>query len=112
LSIYGEIVKPPEFEDAPGLKRIRTDNIICTVKLSKHIPNLIPAYGRRMNITYAGHPIQCAKCYGFGHMRAKCESPPKDWLIDYVREFYEEGRSSEMLGRWFELFKKSTEMSA
>jgi len=45
-------------------------------------------------------------------MRAKCESPPKDWLIDYVREFYEEGRSSEMLGRWFELFKKSTEMSA
>lgn len=111
LSLYGEIVKQPEFEEAPGLKRIKSDNMICVIKLSKHIPNLLPAYGRRMNVTYSGQPIQCAKCYSFGHVRAKCEVAPKDWLMDYVRQFYEDGRSSMMLGRWFDLFKAATEMN-
>jgi len=111
LSLYGEVVKQPEFEDAPGLKRIKTDNVTCMVKLNKHIPNLLPAYGRRMNVTYSGQPIQCAKCYLFGHVRAKCEAQAKDWLMDYVRQFYEEGRSSLMLGRWFDLFKAATEMN-
>jgi len=111
LCLYGQIVKPPEYIEAPGVKNIKADTIVCVVKLSKHIPNLLPAYGRRMNVTYSGQPKQCAKCFAIGHFGAQCPNPQKDWLLDYVRTFYEEGRTSMMLGRWFDLFTAATEMS-
>lgn len=107
LAIYGEVVKGPEFEDAPGLTRIKADHMSCTVKLARHIPNLLPAYGRRMNVIYSGQPMQCGKCFGFDHQRSKCTSEePADWLKDYVPQFYgNENVSSMMLGRWFDLLK-------
>jgi len=107
LALYGEIVKGPEFDDAPGLTRIKTDHMVCSVRLARHIPNLLPAYGRRMNVIYSGQPMQCGKCFGYEHQRSKCTAEePSDWLKDYVPLFYGvENVSSVMLGRWFDLLK-------
>jgi len=109
MSIYGQVIKPPVYEDAPGVKNIKSDTLVCSVLLKKHIPNLLPAYGRRMNVLYAGQPLTCSKCFVGGHVRAQCPNAQKDWLLDYVRSFYEEGTTSMLLGRWFDLFKSATE---
>jgi len=110
LSKYGDIVKVPEFEEAPGLKNFRTDDIRCVLKLRKHIPNLLPAFGRRMNVTYPGQPTQCGKCFQIGHFRASCSNDQVDWLKDYVKGFYASNFvTSKMLGRWFELLQLTSE---
>jgi len=110
MKLYGEIIKPVEYEEAPGVQRLKTDELKCVIKLAKHIPNLLPAYGRRMNVVYSGQPIQCGRCFELNHLRANCTNEQADWIKDYVRRFYEEGHiSSVLLGRWFEIFKSTLE---
>jgi len=106
LQKYGDIVKKPEFEEAPGLTKVKTDDIRCILLLRRHIPSLLPAYGRRMVVQYPGQPILCGRCLQLGHARAFCTNEQADWLRDYVPQFYAGNFvSSRMLGRWFELMK-------
>lgn len=110
LCKYGDIIKVPEFEEAPGVKNIRTDEIKCVLRLNKHIPNLLPAFGRRMNVIYPGQPMQCGRCFQIGHFRAQCPNEQADWLKDYVRGFYASNFvTSRLLGRWFELLQTTSE---
>jgi len=107
MLLYGEVVKPPDFETAPDCKttKIKTDEIRCKVRIARHIPSILPAYGLRLNLTYPGQPITCGNCYQAGHVRAKCTNPQADWVKNYVRSFYESNVPSKLLGRWFDLLK-------
>lgn len=78
MILYGEVVKFPEHRIAPENSKLRTDEIVCKVKLTKHIPNQIPAYGLRLNLIYRGQPSHCAKCYGDGHFRAQWTNEQAD----------------------------------
>jgi len=105
MLIYGEVTQFPDFKLAPDCVNVRTDEIICKVKIAKHIPSLLPAYGQRLSVTYPGQPITCGNCFQAGHLRAKCTNSQADWVKNYVKSFYEANVSSKLLGRWFDLLK-------
>jgi len=101
---FGTIVKNPDFEDAPDMPTVKSDDIIITVKLRKHVPSILPAYGRRMIINYPGQPILCGKCFELGHMRKNCEAAEQvKWaaFVKFVGKM--DFVSKEMLGSWAEL---------
>jgi len=102
---FGALVKPANYVDAGDLKGVHTDDIVCTAKLRKHIPSILPAYGRKVNVRYPGQPLQCNKCYQYNHLRARCENPTIEW-VSYVRVFItEEVATSAMIGEWATLLK-------
>jgi len=107
LCRYGEVLSTPEYEPAQDCvgEIIKTDEIRCKVRLNRHIPSVLPAYGRRLSVTYPGQPVTCGKCYQSGHVRAACQNPQADWIKTYVRSFYEANVPSKLLGRWFDLLK-------
>jgi len=111
MQLYGEVLTAPDYVMAPeqDCKSLRTDEIRCKVRIKKHIPNLLPAFGLRLNVQYVGQPVQCGRCFAEGHVRAKCGGDQADWLTDYVKLFYAAGVSSRLLGRWFDLIKSSSE---
>jgi len=107
LSVFGEVVTEPEYIRDDELTHISTDDITCQMKLKKHIYNQLPAFGRKLRISYKGQPIQCGACFGFGHIRSECGNPRIDWLL-YVKGILEETQvPPSMLGRWYELMKQN-----
>lgn len=102
ISQFGVIVKgatPIDADDVPSLK---TDDFIVIAKLRKHIPSVMPAFGRRLLTRYPGQPLQCNACYQSGHLRAKCENPKIDWM-SYVKVFLSEKvATKEMIGKWLD----------
>jgi len=102
---FGALVKTAKYVDPGDLPGVHTDDIVCTAKLRKHIPSILPAYGRKVNVRYSGQPLQCNKCYQYNHLRARCENPTIDWA-SYVRVFItEEVATSVMIGGWVDLLK-------
>lgn len=107
LEHFGRITKEPAFEDALDLPEVKCDDIVMKAVLRKHIPGILPAYGRRMNIRYHGQPIVCGKCFEIGHVRRNCEKPEVVKWADFVKVVSEMPFvSREMLGDWAELLKK------
>jgi len=103
---YGEVVAFPDHVTALDCEGIKTDEIVAKVKLTKHIPSILPAYGLRVSLTYPGQPITCGKCYAAGHVRANCpQQNSSDFVRVHVRSFYEANVPSKLLGRWFDLLK-------
>jgi len=104
---FGVITKAPNFEDASDLPSVKADDILLTMKLRKHVPGILPAYGRKMIVFYPGQPILCGKCFELGHVRAKCEKEVAVKWISFVRVVSNEKfASKEMLGSWAELLEK------
>jgi len=105
-SIEGEIDYISDKEDTT----IATDDVACRMKLFKHIPNQLPAYGRKLNVSYRGQPIQCGACFGQGHKRADCKNSRADWLV-YSEALFnlETNVTSDMLGRWYNLIRENRE---
>jgi len=75
------------------------------MKLSKHIPSTIPAYGKKVFIKYRGQPIQCSKCFVLGHTRKNCPSTTLNWL-GYVKSLLAENYiPKEYFGVWLEYLR-------
>jgi len=103
LVTFGKIVKAPDFQDADDYPTIKSDDIVCTMVLRKHIPGLLPAFGRKMMVYYRGQPIQCGRCFEFNHIRKECENENIEWLA-YAKYFLKENYATkEMLGSWVDL---------
>jgi len=106
IKLFGVIVTPAAFVVSSELNGIVTDEITCTVKLRKHVPNLLPAYGRKMSIRYPGQPIQCGRCMDVGHLRADCKGENVEWA-SYVKYFVKEKiMPVEMIGTWINIIKE------
>lgn len=103
ISKFGIIVRKSDFKYADDLAAIKTDDIECSAKLRKHIPGIIPAYGRKMNVRYPGQPLQCGKCFQNDHLRSKCTNETIPWA-SYVSVFITEGICDKaMIGNWSSL---------
>jgi hypothetical protein len=88
--------------DKAGLK---TDNIEVELKLSAHIPEFIPMYGRKIRVFYNGMQRQCNNCLGLGHFKADCKDNKRDWF-SFVEELMEsEVFEPDLFGDWPEIIK-------
>lgn len=107
ISCFGKVLTSPDFENAPDLPTVKCCDIILTAKLRKHIPSVLPAYGRKMMVWYPGQPVVCGKCFERGHVRAKCDKDVSIPWLSYVKVFKDEDFvSREMLGTWADLLDK------
>lgn len=103
LSTFGLITNEPDFLPDPEIPNLITDDIKCSMVLTRHIYGLLPAFGRKVRVSYKGQPIQCGKCFSLGHIRSECTNERVDWL-KYTRIVLNETNvPSSMLGRWYDL---------
>lgn len=103
ISKFGVVVERADFKNASDLPSVKSDDIEIQAKLRKHVPGLLPAYGRKVMVMYPGQPIICGKCFHLGHVRKSCENSAVEWKA-YVKLFAEEAFvSEEMLGDWIKL---------
>lgn len=75
----------------------------CKMLMTERIPQLLPAYGKRVKIYYRGIEKQCTKCYETDHTRSECRSQtPRLWL-DYVCEFAScyDKIPAKLYGKWY-----------
>ncbi len=82
-----------------ALAPVKIDTVTVTMKLRKHIPSVLPAYGRKMNIHYHGQPKICGACYEPGHVRKDCGNERVEWMA-YVKVINEGLAPLSMLGSW------------
>lgn len=103
IRLFGTIVKTAEFDEAPDVRGFRTDDIVVIARLRKHVPSMLPAYGRKMMTQYPGQPLQCAKCFEPDHLRARCENSSLSWT-SYAKALVDGGLvPRDLVGRWAEL---------
>jgi len=107
LSIFGVLVDEPAYIRDEEATNLCTDDLTCSMILSKHIYGLLPAFGRKIKVSYKGQPIQCGKCFGQGHIRSECTKERVDWL-KYTKQILEENNlPSSMIGRWYDLIREN-----
>lgn len=100
LNLYGRVEGELKYKDNPVLPGVSEDSLEVLIRLRKHIPAILPAYGKRMYIRYKGQPVQCSKCLGTGHIRRLCNSTANNW-VGYIRLFVASGVvEDQMLGHW------------
>ncbi len=104
LSAYGEIKGKFKYHvDQGGLK---TDEIEVEVKLSDHIPEYLPMYGRKIRIYYHGMQKQCNHCMDLGHLKADCTGEKCDWFA-YIDSFIDSGDFDiKLFGEWPAIIKR------
>jgi len=108
IALFGKITAMPDYEDASDQPSVKNDDVILKAVLRKHIPGILPAYGRRMMIQYPGQPILCGKCFEIGHIRKNCERPePVKWSAFVKVVSQEKSVSRDMLGSWVDLLEKN-----
>ncbi len=104
LSLFGTLESKIEYKDYESLP-VKMDSLSVTMKLRKHIPGTLPAYGRRMFVSYRGQPRQCGKCMGLGHIRSECNDEKLEWK-NYVIAIFKTGYIGvNLLGKWSDLLK-------
>lgn len=112
LNAYGVIVSNLQYRANPDLPGCVDDNIDILMRLKKHIPSILPAYGKKLNIRYKGQPILCSKCLLQGHIRKSCTSTANNWL-GYVKMFVDMGVfHPSMFGVWFEYLQEQQQAQA
>ena len=102
LSLFGKVESQIEYRDRDDAP-LKTDSLTVSMKLRKHIPGILPAFGRRLFVSYRGQPIQCGKCMDLGHIRSECKQDRTEWK-EYVRTQFLTGYiPKNMLGDWANL---------
>jgi len=106
LSAYGQVASSLQYRENPEISDVVEDNIDLLMRLKKHIPSVLPAYGKKLNIRYKGQPILCSKCLIAGHVRKTCTSTANNWM-GYVKMFVDSGLfHHSMFGVWYEYLKE------
>lgn len=102
LSLFGSIegeLQPLPNKDIPGCF---ADNYEVLMKLRKHIPSPLPAYGRKLFIRYRGQQIQCSKCMALGHTRRYCNASTNNWM-EFVKGLVDQNAAPrDYFGNWFD----------
>jgi len=102
LNLYGRVEGELKYKSNPVLPGVSEDTLEVLIRLRKHVPSILPAYGKRLYVRYKGQPIQCSKCMGTGHIRRSCTSTSNNW-VGYIRLFVNSGVvDNQMLGKWKE----------
>jgi len=94
------VIKKSFYKDSDDLPGITSDDIECVAILRKHVPGILPAFGRKMMLRYPGQPLLCRKCFEIGHLCARCEGEKVDWA-SFVKVFVKEGVVPiALIGEW------------
>jgi len=102
LGLYGTIEGELKYRENPQLPGCTEDSVETLMRLRKHIPAILPAFGKRLYIRYKGQLTQCSKCLRSGHIRRNCSSTSNNW-VGYIKLFAESGAVPEhLLGTWME----------
>jgi len=100
VSLFGKIIEDPAYAEASDCPSVKCDDITMVAQLRKHIPGMLPAFGRKMFLQYPGQPILCGKCFEVGHVRKACTGEKIDWMT-YVKVLYRERVApKELFGDW------------
>lgn len=103
LSLFGTVVTEPAYIPDEEASQIFSDDLTCYMTLTRHMYGQLPAFGRKLRVSYKGQPVQCNACYGLGHLRSECKSDRVDWL-KYCKVIQSEFTlATTMLGRWHNL---------
>jgi len=105
LKLYGTIEGELRHKYHPRLPSVKDDYAEVLMKLTKHIPSTLPAFGKKIQVLYRGQPVQCSKCYTLGHIRRNCTSKANNWL-DYVKSLLDQNFIPEaFFGVWLEYLR-------
>ena len=104
LALFGRIEGRGDFKDHTKAP-VKTDTAIFRMRLRKHVPSVLPAYGRKMMVIYHGQPKVCGACFEPGHVRKDCTNERVDWMY-YVKAISEVA-PLPMLGKWGEILVKN-----
>jgi len=105
LKLYGSVVGEIRFKYHSELPSVKEDYMEVLMKLSKHIPSTLPAFGKKVFIKYRGQPIQCSKCFALGHTRRLCSSETLNWL-GYVKSLLDANYiPPSFFGVWLEYLR-------
>jgi len=103
VSRFGKVIKKSVFKEADDLSGVTTDDIECKAILRKHMPGILPAFGRKMMLRYPGQPLVCGQCFEPGHLRKRCENKKVEWA-EYVKLMVNEKIVPvELVGDWSRL---------
>ena len=104
LSLFGTLESKIEYKDYESLQ-VKMDSLSVMMRLRKHIPGTLPAYGKRMYVSYRGQPIQCGKCMEMGHIRSECNGEKVEWK-SYIKALFNSGYVGvNLLGKWSDFLK-------
>lgn len=103
ITFKDNIPKSDDDETTDKTVTLSSGVLSCKMVINEPIPQLLPAYGRRLKVYYRGIDKQCTKCFETDHKRSECtQSRPRLW-IDYVCEFMEyfPKIQAKQYGKWF-----------
>ena len=104
LALFGSVEGQGVFQDH-SLAPVKDDIVTLSMRLRKHIPSILPAYGRKLQVYYHGQPKVCGACFDVGHVRKDCKNPRVEWM-SYVKVFTSYVPLS-MLGKWGDILKRN-----
>ena len=90
----------------PNANPVGNGTFKISMKLTKEIPNFIPAAGKKIRVSYTGCQSLCTNCYR-AHYRNQCRNQKTKW-IEYVKRFKlnNETIEDEWYGRWWGILDK------
>jgi len=100
LSNFGSVKSKLKYKSIEGLPGFKEDTLEVSMTLEKHIPSILPLFGKKLFSQYKGQPILCNNCYKRGHVRKNCTAVQVNWE-DYVRDILSNDQyPTNLLGTW------------
>lgn len=107
ITFTDPVVDSDEDENTDRTVTLSKGTLSCKMLITEKIPQLLPAYGKRVKVYFRGMDKLCSRCYESDHHRSECKrQSPRLWL-DYVCEFatcYDK-IPSKLYGKWYFLAK-------
>lgn len=93
-----------------GLPTIKSVEIVCVAQLRKHVRGFLPAFRRKMFLTYPGQPIVCGKCFQIGQLvRVKVSHGCPMWRSSTDSVLHQKTLDQTPWRRTIILFSKNSE---
>jgi len=74
--------------------------------LKKHLPDVLPIDGKKVQLYYLGIKKVCNKCFLVGHIKRECTENRGSWL-DFVLKLVKSGKfANHMFGDWIDILEK------
>lgn len=110
LNLFGKIdgeLKYLKSKDIPG---VADDTLEVLMRLKRHIPSPLPAFGRKLIVRYRGQPLQCSKCWELGHIRRICTNENNNWM-GYIKTLVDKKFiPNNFFGKWYDYLKDHMEI--
>jgi hypothetical protein len=105
LKLYGvPTLKKGDFQ-TNATTGFKNDIYEVEIVLKHHIPEYLPMYGQKVQVSYPGIPRTCNRCFKVGHLRRECQNIKKEW-VQYIVELLDSGLNLELIGSWKNAVKR------